>query len=164
MKNRSRQNIIKTHYIARSKNGNIKCSIDSHILITSSLTEILESRLFNLGSTMKELINEKLQTLETERDEFVALTNKLMDLMTDFCLLSLKAVSNMKKGSLNNQQIDDVINFDLQFRIQQINDPELLDAVRERAHSEFLEILYKYKNPRVENGNSVIDPEISKHT
>ena len=101
--------------------------------------EIPEPRPPKPGSTMKELIKEKQQTLETEREEFVALTNKLMDLMTDFCLLSLKTVSNMKKEPLNNQQIDDVINFDLQFRIQQINDPELLDTIRERAHSEFLE-------------------------
>jgi len=88
---------------------------------------------------MKELTKEKLQTLETEREEFDSLTNKLMELMTDFCLLSLKTVTNMKKEHLNNQQIDDVINFDLQFRIQQINDPELLDTIRERAHSEFLQ-------------------------
>jgi hypothetical protein len=104
------------------------------------------------GSAMKELTKEKLRTLETEREEFVALTNKLMELMTDFCLLSLKTVTNIKKEPLNNQQIDDVINFDLQFRIQQINDPELLDTIRERAHSEFLETR-KQTQPTPENRN-----------
>ena len=111
-----------------------------------------ESRHPNPGSTMKELIKEKLQTLEPEREEFVSLTNKLMELMTEFCLLSLKAVTNIKKEPLNNQQIDDVINFDLQFRIQQINDPELLDTIRARAHSEFLETRKQTQKPTLNNG------------
>ena len=115
--------------------------------------EIPEPRPPKPGSAMKELTKEKLQTLETEREEFVALTNKLMDLMTDFCLLSLKVVTNMKKEPLNNQQIDDVITFDLQFRIQQINDPELLNTIREKAHLEFLQTRKKIQKPTLKNCN-----------
>lgn len=89
---------------------------------------------------MKEMIEGDLQISETERGEFVALTAKLIDIMVDFCLLTLKAVSYKKQAPLNYQQIEDVINFDLQFRIQQISDPELLNTVRERAFSEFLEM------------------------
>ena len=59
--------------------------------------------------------------------------------MMDFCLLTLKAVSNKKQTPLNKQQIEDAINFVLQFGIQKINDPELLDTVKEEAFSEFLE-------------------------
>jgi hypothetical protein len=125
--------------------------------------EIPESRPPKPESTMRDLIKGKQQTFENEREEFVSLTNKLMELMTDFCLLSLKAIGNMKKEPLNNQQIDDVINFDLQFRIQQINDPELLDTIRERAHSEFLKTR-KNKKPRFKMETHIIDAEISKHT
>jgi hypothetical protein len=89
---------------------------------------------------MNEILKEGLHVSETEREKFVELTNKLIDIMVDFSLLTLKTVSNIKQTSLNNQQIEDVINFDLQFQIQQINDPELLDMVRERTFSEFLKM------------------------
>ena len=87
---------------------------------------------------MKEIIKEDFQINENEREHFVALTNNLIDIMVDFCQLTLKAVSNKKESPLYKQQIEDVINFDLQFRIQQINDPELLDTIREIAYSEYI--------------------------
>jgi len=46
----------------------------------------------------------------------------------------------------------------------QINDPALLDTIRERAHSEFLETRKKFKNPRSKMETHEIDAEISKHT
>ena len=36
-------------------------------------------------------------------------------------------------------QIEETVNFDLQFRIQQIQDPELLDITRERTILKFLD-------------------------
>ena len=75
----------------------------------------------------------------TELNEFSDLTSNLINNMVDFTLLSLKTVSKKKGGPLNMTQIEEIVNFDLQFRIQQIQDPELLDVVRERAISQFLE-------------------------
>ena len=43
------------------------------------------------------------------------------------------------EAPLNTSQIEETVNFDLQFRIQQIQDPELLDIVRERVISEYIE-------------------------
>jgi len=75
---------------------------------------------------------------ETDKKEFLALTKRLMDIMVDFSLLTLHTIQEKKKEPLTQKQIDEVISFDLQFRIQQINDPELLDIVRERATFDFL--------------------------
>ena len=42
------------------------------------------------------------------------------------------------QDQLKPNQIEEIINFDLQFRLQQINDPELLDILREKINSDFL--------------------------
>ena len=59
--------------------------------------------------------------------------------MVEFSLLTLRTVQNKKQSTLTPKQIEETIDFDLQFRLQQINDPELLDIVREKAMTEFLE-------------------------
>lgn len=78
-------------------------------------------------------------TSDEERKEFYSLTKRLIDVMVDFSLLTLRSVQNKKQTPLTIEQIEDTVNFDLQFRLQQISDPELLDIVRERATSKFLE-------------------------
>ncbi len=75
----------------------------------------------------------------TELGEFTDLTNKLIENMVDFTLLTLRSIRDKKGAPLNITQIEETVNFDLQFRIQQIQDPELLDIVRERAIYKFLE-------------------------
>ena len=75
----------------------------------------------------------------SELKEFTDLTNRLIDLMVEFTLLTLRTVSKKKEAPLNTSQIEETVNFDLQFRIQQIQDPELLDVVRERVISEYIE-------------------------
>jgi hypothetical protein len=71
--------------------------------------------------------------------EFTDLTNNLIETMVEFTLLTLRSVTKKKGAPLNMTQIEETVNFDLQFRIQQIQDPELLDIVRERAIYKFLE-------------------------
>ena len=75
----------------------------------------------------------------TEWEEFTDVTNKLIENMVDFALLTLRSIRDKKGAPLNMTQIEETVNFDLQFRIQQIQDPELLDIVRERAIYKFLE-------------------------
>jgi len=79
----------------------------------------------------------RFKAYDTEKEEFVDFTKKLIGLMIDFSLLALRAISKKKQASLTDSQIEDVISFNLQFIIQQIQDPELLDIVREQAGSEF---------------------------
>jgi hypothetical protein len=76
---------------------------------------------------------------DTERKQFTALTKRLIDIMVDFSLLTLRTVQHKKHSALTPNQIEETIDFDLQFRLQQINDPELLDIVREKATTEFME-------------------------
>ncbi len=59
--------------------------------------------------------------------------------MVEFTLLTLSTVSKKRGAPLNISQIEETVNVDLQFRIQQIQDPELLDIVRERIISEYIE-------------------------
>ncbi|MCK5604665.1 hypothetical protein KAR91_22440 [Candidatus Pacearchaeota archaeon] len=87
---------------------------------------------------IKKIFGNDAQPSAPELTEFTALTNRLIGLMVEFTLLTLRTVRNKKEASLNGTQIEDTVNFDLQFRIQQIQDPELLDIVRDRAISEFL--------------------------
>jgi hypothetical protein len=86
---------------------------------------------------LKELIRKDFIVSEHEKDEFVALTKRLIDVMTEFSLLTLRAFIRRKQSPLSETQIDDIINFDLQFRIQQIQDPEFLDIIRERVVDQF---------------------------
>ena len=59
--------------------------------------------------------------------------------MVEFTLLTLRTIGKKKETPLNTSQIEETVNFDLQFRIQQIQDPKLLDIVRERVISEYIE-------------------------
>ena len=79
------------------------------------------------------------QPSTSELNEFTDLTSRLIDLMGEFALLTLRTISNRKGAPLNRTQIEETVDFDLQFRIQQIQDPELLDVVRERVISEYIE-------------------------
>ena len=85
---------------------------------------------------MKDIIK-GVSATDYERNEFSELTKRLIDVMVEFTLLTLHTVQTKKEAPLSPKQIEETINFDLQFRIQQINDPELLDIVRERASSIF---------------------------
>jgi len=80
-----------------------------------------------------------VEPLVTELGEFTDLTNNLIENMVGFTLLTLRSVTKKKGVPLNMTQIEETVNFDLQFRIQQIQDPELLDIVRERVIYKFLE-------------------------
>ena len=79
------------------------------------------------------------QPSTSELNEFTDLTSRLIDLMGEFALLTLRTISNRKGALLNKTQIEETVDFDLQFRIQQIQDPEILDIVRERVISEYIE-------------------------
>jgi hypothetical protein len=79
------------------------------------------------------------QPSKSELNEFTDLTSRLIDLMGEFALLTLRTISNRKGAPLNRTQIEETVDFDLQFRIQQIQDPELLDIVRKRVISEYIE-------------------------
>lgn len=74
---------------------------------------------------------------DTLQKKFSELTNSLIDVMVEFSLLTLQTIQKKKGSPLTTTQIEDTINFDLQFRLLQINDPDLLDLIREKANLEF---------------------------
>ena len=86
---------------------------------------------------LKELTKKDALVSEGDKEEFVVLTKRLMDIMVDFSILTLKTFGRKKSTELTHGQIEDIINFDLQFRIQQIQDPEFMDIVRERVLEHF---------------------------
>ena len=91
---------------------------------------------------MFERFRKKAKSVEPsvmELDEFTDLTDNLIENMVDFTLLTLRSIRDKKGAPLNMTQIEETVNFDLQFRLHQIQDPELLDIVRERAIYKFLE-------------------------
>jgi hypothetical protein len=91
---------------------------------------------------MFERFRKKAKSVEPsvmELDEFTDLTDNLIENMVDFTLLTLRSIRDKNGAPLNMTQIEETVNFDLQFRLQQIQDPELLDIVRERAIYKFLE-------------------------
>ena len=87
---------------------------------------------------IKKIFGNDVQPASSELTEFTTLTTRLVDVMVEFNLLTLRTISKKKGAPLTIDQIEETVNFDLQFRIQQIQDPELLDIVRERSISEFL--------------------------
>jgi len=88
---------------------------------------------------IKKILGNEVEPTQPELTEFTDLTDKLVDVMVEFALLTLRTISRKKKGApLSIDQIEETVNFDLQFRMQQIQDPELLDIVRERAISEYI--------------------------
>lgn len=94
---------------------------------------------------MKDVL-EKFSASAVERKVFVDLTKKLIDVMVEFGLLTLHSVQSINGDLLNLNQIEDIINFDLQFRLQQINDPELLDILREEITSVFINEQKEHKS------------------
>jgi hypothetical protein len=88
---------------------------------------------------IRKIFGNELEPTKPELTEFTDLTDRLVDLMVEFTLLTLRTVGKKKETPLNISQIEETVNFDLQFRIQQIQDPELLDIVRERVISEYKE-------------------------
>ena len=72
-----------------------------------------------------------------ERKEFIKFTKRFVNLMVDYSLFVLD-VFNRKKGlKLNEAQIEDIVNFNLNFILQQIQDPEFLSIVREETISRY---------------------------
>ena len=84
-------------------------------------------------------VERRFQTVNTsissarEREEFVILTNKLIGVMVEFCLLTLRALHKKKQSPLNSDQIEEAINFDFQFRMQQLRDPGLLEIIKDQV-------------------------------
>ena len=76
-------------------------------------------------------------TTDMLQKKFLELTKNLIDVMVEFSLLTLRTIQKKKGSPLTMTQIEDTIYFDLQFRLLQINDPEFLDLIRERANLEF---------------------------
>ncbi|MFP3951702.1 MAG: hypothetical protein ACLFVP_06165 [Candidatus Bathyarchaeia archaeon] len=74
-----------------------------------------------------------------DRHEYVGLTMKLIGVLVELCLLTLELLRKKKGSPLSVREIEDVVNFDLQFRIQQIHDPELMEIIREKAIMKFIE-------------------------
>ena len=87
---------------------------------------------------IKKILGNEVEPTKPELTEFTDLTDRLVDVMVEFTLLTLRTISKKKGASLSIDQIEETVNFDLQFRMQQIHDPELLDIVREKAISEYI--------------------------
>ena len=87
---------------------------------------------------IKKILGNEVEPVKPELEEFTDLTDRLVDVMVEFNLLTLRTISKKKGAPLSMAQIEETVNFDLQFRMQQIQDPELLDIVRERAISDYI--------------------------
>jgi hypothetical protein len=80
-----------------------------------------------------------LQDDFSERKEFVEFTRRFIDLIVDYCMFTLDVFCRKKGSRLNESQAEDVVNFNLNFILQQIQDPEFLSIVREEAISRYEE-------------------------
>ena len=87
---------------------------------------------------IKKIFGNEVEPATPELTEFTDLTDRLVDVMVEFTLLTLRNIRKRKGAPLSIGQIEETVNFDLQFRMQQIQDPELLEMVRERAISEYI--------------------------
>ena len=86
-----------------------------------------------MGDDFKDVLKESIQSSDEDLDHFSKITERLIDLMVDYAILTLKAFSGKKGSKLTDSQIKDVINFNLQFILQQIQDPEFLDIIRDET-------------------------------
>ena len=86
-----------------------------------------------MGDSFKDILNERLLSSDEDLDNFSKITEQLIDVMVDYSVLTLNAFSRKKGSKLTDSQIEDVINFNLQFILQQIQDPEFLDIIRDEA-------------------------------
>ena len=88
---------------------------------------------------IKKIFEDAQRSSQVELEEFTELTYKLIDVMVEFSLYSLRTIAKKRGAPLNEKQIEEAANFDIQFRLQQIQDPELLDVVRDQAISRYIE-------------------------
>ena len=88
---------------------------------------------------IKKIFEDTQRPSQVELEEFTELTYKLIDLMVEFSLYSLRTIAKKRGAPLNKKQIEEAVYFDIQFRLQQIQDPELLDIVRDQAVSRYIE-------------------------
>ena len=88
---------------------------------------------------IKKIFEDTQRPAQVELDEFTDLTYKLIDLMVEFSLHTLRTVAKKRGAPLSKKQVEEAVNFDIQFRLQQIQDPELLDIVRDQAVSLYIE-------------------------
>lgn len=88
---------------------------------------------------IKKIFEDAQSPSKVDLEVFTELTYNLIDLMVEFSLYSLRAIAKKKGAPLNQSQIEEAVNFDIQFRLQQIQDPELLDIVRDQAISRYIE-------------------------
>ena len=89
--------------------------------------------LHKMDKKIEKIINDKYFSSESELEHFGKITEQLIDVMVDYSTLTLNTLIKKKGVTLNDSQVLDVINFCLQFILQQIQDPEFLDIVREET-------------------------------
>ena len=92
-----------------------------------------------MGDKFKDVLNESLQSSDEALDIFSKITERLIDVMVDYSVLTLNAFSRKKGSKLTDSQIRDAINFNLQFILQQVQDPEFLDIIRDETTLKYSE-------------------------
>jgi len=92
-----------------------------------------------MGDNFKDVLNESLQSSDEALDIFSKITERLIDVMVDYSVLTLNAFSRKKGSKLSDSQIRDAINFNLQFILQQVQDPEFLDIIRDETTLKYSE-------------------------
>jgi hypothetical protein len=92
-----------------------------------------------MGDNFKDVLNESLQSSDEALDIFSKITERLIDVMVDYSVLTLNAFSRKKGSKLTDSQIKDAINFNLQFILQQVQDPEFLDIIRDETTLKYSE-------------------------
>jgi hypothetical protein len=88
---------------------------------------------------IRKIIGDTQQPSQVDLKEFTDLTHELIELMVEFTLYSLRTIAKKRGATMTESQIEEAVNFDIQFRLQQIQDPELLDIVRDQAVSRYIE-------------------------
>jgi len=88
---------------------------------------------------IRKIIGDTQQPSQVDLKEFTDLTYELIELMVEFTLYSLRTITEKRGVPMTESQIEEAVNFDIQFRLQQIQDPELLDIVRDQAISRYIE-------------------------
>ena len=88
---------------------------------------------------IKKIIGDSQQPSQVDLKKFTDLTYELIELMVEFTLYSLRTITEKRAAPMTESQIEEAVNFDIQFRLQQIQDPELLDIVRDHAISRYIE-------------------------
>ena len=86
-----------------------------------------------MEDSFKDVLNESLQGSNEDLENFSKITERLIDVMVDYSVLTLNVFSKKKGSRLNDSQVMDAINFNLQFILQQIQEPEFLDIIRDET-------------------------------